>query len=76
MPSNPFIEQRRIMKQLLYKMMSENREMEEDRIIAIFCLKTGIREKTAREYLREMKNAGIEFRNEQKTLNKQKTLPQ
>jgi len=57
-------------------MMSENREMEEDRIIAIFCLKTGIREKTAREYLREMKNAGIEFRNEQKTLNKQKTLPQ
>ena len=62
------------MKQLLFRMLSENEELGEDRVIAIFSLKTGVREKTAREYLQEMKNAGVEFKQEKKALNTQKTL--
>ena len=65
MPANPFVEQRKIMKLMLIKMLQENKEVSEDKIIAIFCLKTGLREKTAREYLKEIKMA-LEIEVEQK----------
>jgi len=65
MPANPFVEQRKIMKSMLIKMLSENKEVSEDKILAIFCLKTGLREKTAREYLKEIRMA-LEIEVEQK----------
>ena len=57
MPDNPFVEQRKMMKMQLFNLMKRNPEIPEDRIIAIFSLKTGLKEKTCREYLRELKAA-------------------
>ena len=65
MPANPFVEQRKNMKSMLIRMLSENKEVSEDKVIAIFCLKTGLREKTAREYLKEIRMA-LEIEVEQK----------
>lgn len=62
------------MKRMLYEMLSGHRELGEDRVIALFCLKTGMREKTAHEYLQELKNAGVLESQEDKSLKIQKTL--
>ena len=54
MEYNPFVEQRKRMKQQLYRMIQENPDLEHEKIVALFCLKTGLRESTAMQYLREI----------------------
>jgi hypothetical protein len=57
MAYNPFVEQRKAMKMQLMKFMLENKGMSEDKIIAIFSLKTGLKGKTIKEYIEEIKEA-------------------
>jgi len=52
---NPFLEQRKRMKQLLLEMLQKNKNLSVEQILAIFSLKTGVRIKTAKEYLEELK---------------------
>ena len=57
MAYNPFVEQRKAMKMQLIRFMSENKGMSEDKLIAIFSLRTGLKGKTIREYIGEIKEA-------------------
>lgn len=74
MPTNPFVETRKQMKQLLFQMLNSNKNLDEDKIIGLFCLKTGIHEKTARQYLKELKDVFLIEQEKEETLKTQKTL--
>jgi len=44
------------MKNMMMELLERWPELSEDKIITLFCAKTGIREKTAKEYMQEIKN--------------------
>lgn len=67
---NPFVTQRRVMKNLLWRIWRENPNLSEEKILALFSLKTGISEKTARQYLKEIKTA-IEIAEEERLKKKE-----
>jgi hypothetical protein len=52
---NPFVEQRRIMKIKLMELMKQNQEIEEEKLIALFSLKTGLKVKTIETMMNEIK---------------------
>lgn len=56
---SPFVERRRRMKINLLSMFKNNPDMDEDKVIAIFAHNTGISMKTVREYVEELKMAGV-----------------
>jgi len=69
---NPFVIERKRNKEILARIWREHLDLDEEKIIAIFSAKTGISEKTTRQYLKEIKALyeGVEeIKKEQQTLN-------
>jgi len=56
---NPFVERRKQLKEKLLAMIEANKDVPRKQIIALFCFRTGLREKTALKYYRELLEAGI-----------------
>ena len=58
MPGNYFVEKRRQDKLKLAKMFAENKDLDEDKIIALFCHRTGYRKETVRQMFEELQEVG------------------
>lgn len=58
MSSNFFVEKRRQDKLKLLKMFLDNKDLEEDKIVALFCHKTGYRRETVKRMVEELAEAG------------------
>jgi len=55
---NPFVEQRRLYLQRLAKIFEINPDIDEEEIIARFCIGTGLKRETVRAMVQELKDAG------------------
>jgi len=58
-PNNYFVEKRRQDKQNLLRMFRENADVDENKIIALFSFKVGLRTETIRQMVEELKEAGL-----------------
>ena len=58
MPNNFFVEVRRKDKIALAKMLKENPDIDEGKILALFSLKTGYKIETIRRMFNELQEAG------------------
>ncbi|MEM2614609.1 MAG: hypothetical protein QXO15_10395 [Nitrososphaerota archaeon] len=56
---NPFVEQRKQLKLMLLDMIKRYGELDAERIIALFSLKTGLKRETIKEYWKELEEAGV-----------------
>jgi len=56
---NPFVAQRKAMKLELINMIKDKGEVEKEKIIALFSLKTGLKRATILEYWEELEQAGL-----------------
>jgi len=59
MSLNYFVEQRRKDKQNLLKMFRENNGEDENKLIAVFSLKSGLRMETVKQMVEELKEAEV-----------------
>ena len=59
MQLNPFVEQRRAMKMMMFDMIKKDPTIQKKQIIGLFCLRTGVKKARAEEYWEELEDSGI-----------------
>ena len=59
MQLNPFVEQRKAMKMMMFDMIKKDPTIQKKQIIGLFCLRTGVKKARAQEYWEELEDSGI-----------------
>ncbi|TAL46750.1 hypothetical protein EPN87_04585 [archaeon] len=59
MPGNYFVDKRKMDKQRLLRMLKENPDMEERKLIALFSQQTGYKLETIRQMVEELREAEL-----------------